>query len=45
MYKRQTYPEPIKLAGGIPVELHTDEGTGFRVSVEQLEAALSLIHI
>ena len=34
-----TYPEPIKLAGGIPVELHTDEGTGFRVSVEQLEAA------
>ncbi|MCB0976436.1 MAG: pyridoxal phosphate-dependent aminotransferase [Acidimicrobiales bacterium] len=34
-----TYPEPIKLAGGVPVELPTDEGTGFRVTVEQLEAA------
>ena len=34
-----TYPEPIKLSGGVPVELHTDEGTGFRVTVEQLEAA------
>jgi aspartate/methionine/tyrosine aminotransferase len=34
-----TYPEPIKLAGGIPVELATDEATGFRVTVEQLEAA------
>jgi aspartate/methionine/tyrosine aminotransferase len=34
-----TYPEPIRLAGAIPVELPTDEGTGFRVTVEQLEAA------
>lgn len=34
-----TYPEPIKLAGGVPVELPTDERTGFRVTVEQLEAA------
>ena len=34
-----TYPEPIRLAGGIPVELPTDERTGFRVTVEQLEAA------
>ena len=34
-----TYPEPIKLNGGVPVELATDEATGFRVSVEQLEAA------
>ena len=34
-----TYPEPIKLAGGVPVELPSDERTGFRVSVEQLEAA------
>jgi aspartate aminotransferase len=34
-----TYPEPIRLCGAVPVELPTDEGTGFRVSVEQLEAA------
>ncbi len=34
-----TYPEPIRLAGAIPVELPTDEGTGFRVTVDQLEAA------
>ena len=34
-----TYPEPIALAGGIPVVLPTDESTGFRVTVEQLEAA------
>lgn len=34
-----TYPEPIALAGGIPVILSTDESTGFRVTVEQLEAA------
>ncbi len=34
-----TYPEPIRRAGGVVVELPTDEGTGFRVTVEQLEAA------
>lgn len=34
-----TYPEPIKLAGGVPVELPTGESTGFRVTVDQLEAA------
>ncbi len=34
-----TYPEPIRRAGAIPVEIATDEATGFRVSVEQLEAA------
>ena len=34
-----TYPEPIKLSGGVPVELPTDESTGFRVTVDQLEAA------
>jgi len=34
-----TYPEPIKLAGAVPVELPTDEATGFRVTVEQLDAA------
>jgi aspartate aminotransferase len=34
-----TYPEPIRLAGGVPVVLPTDEATGFRVTVEQLDAA------
>jgi aspartate aminotransferase len=34
-----TYPEAITLAGGVPVVVKTGIGTGFRVSVEQLEAA------
>ncbi len=34
-----TYPEAIRLAGGVPVEVHTDESSGYRVQVEQLEAA------
>lgn len=34
-----TYPEPIRLCGGVPVVLPTDESTGFQVTVEQLEAA------
>ena len=34
-----TYPETITLAGGVPVVVQTDESTGFRVTVEQLEAA------
>jgi aspartate/methionine/tyrosine aminotransferase len=34
-----TYPEAIALAGGTPVALPTDESTGFKVTVEQLEAA------
>jgi len=34
-----TYPEPIRLAGATPVELATSAETGFKVSVEQLEAA------
>ncbi|MFL6073658.1 MAG: pyridoxal phosphate-dependent aminotransferase [Mycobacteriales bacterium] len=34
-----TYPESIKLAGGRPVEVVTDESTGYLASVEQLEAA------
>ncbi len=33
-----TYPESIALAGGVPVLAHTDESTGYLVSVEQLEA-------
>lgn len=34
-----TYPESIQLAGGVPVEVMTDETSGYRASVEQLEAA------
>jgi aspartate aminotransferase len=34
-----TYPETITLPGGVPVVIDTDESTGFRVTVEQLEAA------
>ncbi|TYB48653.1 pyridoxal phosphate-dependent aminotransferase [Actinomadura chibensis] len=34
-----TYPESIKLAGGVPVDVVADETTGYKVSVEQLEAA------
>jgi aspartate/methionine/tyrosine aminotransferase len=34
-----TYPESIRLAGGVPVEVVADETTGYRVSVGQLEAA------
>jgi aspartate/methionine/tyrosine aminotransferase len=36
-----TYPEVIRLAGGVPVEIATTIDTGFRVSIEQLEAALT----
>ncbi len=36
-----TYPEPIALSGGVPVVLPTDERTGFRVTVEQLDAAVT----
>jgi len=34
-----TYPECIKLAGGVPVEVFADESQGYLVTVEQLEAA------
>ncbi|HEX6421712.1 MAG TPA: pyridoxal phosphate-dependent aminotransferase [Acidimicrobiales bacterium] len=36
-----TYPEPIRLAGGVPVVLRTDEASGFRVGVDQLDAAVT----
>ena len=36
-----TYPEAIALAGGVTVVVPTDETTGYRTSVEQLEAALT----
>ncbi|MEO9239511.1 MAG: pyridoxal phosphate-dependent aminotransferase [Jatrophihabitantaceae bacterium] len=34
-----TYPEAIKLAGGVPVVVMTDESTGYLATVAQLEAA------
>ena len=34
-----TYPESIALAGGVPVPVETDEATGFKATVEMLEAA------
>ena len=34
-----TYPEPITIADAVPVVLSTDETTGFKVTVDQLEAA------
>jgi aspartate aminotransferase len=34
-----TYPETVKLADGVPVEVFAPESAGFRVTVEQLEAA------
>ena len=34
-----TYPEAIALAGGVPKVIDTDVETGFRVTVDQLEAA------
>ncbi len=36
-----TYPESIQLAGGVTVAVYTDESTGFRASIEALEAALT----
>ena len=34
-----TYPEAIALAGGLPIEVPTDESSGYLPSVEHLEAA------
>ena len=34
-----TYPEVIALAGGVPVVIQTGVSSGFRVTVDQLEAA------
>jgi len=36
-----TYPESISLAGGKPVEIPTDESTGYRTSIAQLEKYLT----
>ena len=34
-----TYPEVIRLAGGVPVVIATDAASGFRATIDQLEAA------
>ncbi len=34
-----TYPEPVKLAGGVPVSVETTIEAEFKVTVDQLEAA------
>jgi aspartate aminotransferase len=34
-----TYPEAIRLAGGVPVPIPADEAQGYLVTVDQLEAA------
>ena len=34
-----TYPEAIRLAGGVAVEVPTDSASGFKVTVDQLEKA------
>ena len=39
-----TYPESIALAGGTPVVVSSDETTGFRSSVADLEAAWTPQH-
>jgi aspartate aminotransferase len=36
-----TYPEPIGLAGGVTVVLPTDDSTGFKVTLDQLDAAVT----
>ena len=36
-----SYPECITLGGGVPVVLPTTEATGFRVTIEQLDAAVT----
>jgi len=36
-----TYPEAIKLAGGVQVDVVTDESTGYLASVDQLEERLT----
>ena len=39
-----TYPEAVRLAGGVPVDVVTTEDQGYRVTVEQLEAARTAAH-
>lgn len=34
-----TYPEAIRIAGGIPVEVFADASQGYKITIEQLESA------
>lgn len=36
-----TYPEAIQLAGGVPVEVFAGSESGYKVSIEQLDAAVT----
>ena len=36
-----TYPEAITLAGGVPIVIETADDTGFKVTIDQLDAALT----
>ncbi|WP_283242316.1 pyridoxal phosphate-dependent aminotransferase [Hydrogenimonas urashimensis] len=36
-----TYPELVKYSGGIPVTIETDDTTAFKITPEQLEAAIT----
>lgn len=36
-----TYPELVKYAGGVPVIIHTDEMSGFKITDDQLKAAIT----
>jgi aspartate aminotransferase len=36
-----SYPEMVKLAGGVPVVVHTDESTGFKMTPEMVKAKLT----
>ena len=36
-----SYPEIVKLAGGVPVVVKTDESTGFKMTAAQLKAAIT----
>ena len=39
-----TYPEAVQLAGGVPVEVFAGSDQGYKVTVEQLEAARTGAH-
>lgn len=36
-----SYPDMVKVAGGVPVVLKTDESTRFKITAERLEAAIT----
>jgi aspartate aminotransferase len=36
-----SYPEMVKLAGGVPVIVHTDSSTGYKITADALDAAIT----